>query len=71
MGGPIYVGTQNIASIKAASEKKELPTIWNVVEVVQRCGSVLLYKKGNRNQCGNYRRVTLLNISYKMHARIV
>lgn len=45
--------------------RTEIPRTWYLAEVIS------LYKKGDRSKCGNYRGISLLNVSYKEYARML
>ena len=46
-------------------KREEIPTTWNTAEVIS------LYIKRYRNQCENYRGISLLNVAYKVYGQIV
>ena len=44
---------------------KQIPKEWETAKVIS------IFKKGQRNECRNYRGISLLNVMYKIYARII
>lgn len=44
---------------------QDIPSDWHKAEVIS------LFKKGSRNNCDNYRGISLLNSAYKIYAKII
>ena len=51
--------------IKRIWEKEEIPTEWQEAVVVP------IHKKGEKEDCGNYRGISLLSIPYKVMSKII
>ena len=43
----------------------QVPKAWNEAKVIS------LFKKGNKNDCGNYRGISLIDTAYKIYAKIL
>lgn len=63
--GGIMLHLRILHLVNECWKQRKIPEEWQTAEVIS------LYKKGNRSLCENYRGISLLNVAYKLYARVI